>query len=65
MTAYNKLFAAIFSTLLTRWLLDAYQIDAVSLGISTDLQALVSLAIDSGAAAFNGFWVWLLPNTSK
>lgn len=65
MTAYNKLFAAILSTLISRWLLEYLNIDAASLGVATDLQMVASLAIDAAVAGFNGFWVWLLPNKAK
>ena len=62
MSAYNKLFAAIVSTLISRWMLQYLGIDAESLGVAPDLQMLVALLIDGGVAGFNGFWVWLLPN---
>lgn len=65
MTVYNKLFAAIGSTLVSRWLLDYLNVDAAALGVQADLQMAVSLGIDAGVAAFNGFWVWLLPNKAK
>lgn len=65
MTAYNKLAAAILSTLASRWLLAYLNIDAAALGVQADLQTAVSLGIDAGVAAFNGFWVWLLPNKAK
>jgi hypothetical protein len=62
MSNYNKLFAAILSTLVSRWLLDYLNVDAAALGVQADLQMAVSLAIDAAVAGFNGFWVWLLPN---
>ena len=65
MTTYNKLFAAILSSLVSRWLLQYAGIDAQSLGVAPELQMLVSLGIDSAVAGFNGFWVWLLPNKVK
>lgn len=62
MAAYNKLFAAIISTLLCRWMLQYLGIDAEALGVTADMQALVSLGIDAVVAGVNGFWVWLIPN---
>lgn len=62
MNAYNKLFAAILSTLLSRWMLAYLGLDAETLGVAPELQAVVTLTIDGVVAAFNGFWVWLLPN---
>lgn len=62
MSAYNKLFAAIIATLVSRWLLRYCGVSVQELGVSADLQDLVSLLIDSSVAVFNGFWVWLLPN---
>lgn len=62
MSTYNKLFAAILSTFISRWMLQYFGVDAEALGVGPDLQLLVALGIDSAVAAFNGFWVWLLPN---
>lgn len=62
MSAYNKLFAAIITTLLTRWMLRYFGLDVEAMGVGPDLQMLVSLGIDTGVAAVNGFFVWLLPN---
>ena len=65
MTRFNKLFAAIGATLASRWLLQWAGIDAVAIGVEADLRDFVSYGIDAGVAAFNGFWVWLLPNKAK
>ncbi|HET6406788.1 MAG TPA: hypothetical protein VFG14_02820 [Chthoniobacteraceae bacterium] len=62
MTAYNKLFAAIISTLLSRWLFSYFGLDLVEMGVAPDLQSLVSLGVDAAFAGVNGFFVWLLPN---
>jgi len=62
MSAYNKLFAAIFSTLLSRWLFSYFGLDVEAMGVAPDLQSLVQLSIDAGFAGVNGFFVWLLPN---
>lgn len=59
---YNKLFAAIISTLLSRWLFAYFGLDIEAMGVAPDLQALVSLGIDAAFAGVNGFFVWLLPN---
>lgn len=65
MSAYNKLFAAIISTLISRWMLAYLGFDADAIGAGEDLRLAVTLSIDAGIAAFNGFWVWLLPNKDK
>ena len=62
MTVYNKLVAAIGSTLVSRWLLQYLGIDAASIGVQPELQMAVSLAIDAAVAGVKGFFVWLLPN---
>jgi hypothetical protein len=62
MTAYNKLFAAILSTLLTRWLLQYLGLDVQAMGVGPEFQMLISLGIDAAVAGVNGFFVWLLPN---
>ncbi|CAM5389076.1 hypothetical protein ATER59S_01871 [Aquamicrobium terrae] len=64
MSAYNKLFAAVISTLISRWLLQHLGLDVADLGFAPEIQSAVSLTVDAGVAAFNGFWVWLLPNSS-
>lgn len=65
MTAYNKLFAAIASTLLMRWLLQWTGFDAVGLGVDMEIRELVSLGMDLAVAGVNGFFVWLIPNIQK
>lgn len=55
MSAYNKLFAAIITTLLTRWMLRYFGLDVEAMGVGPDLQMLVPLGIDTGVAAVNGF----------
>lgn len=62
MTAYNKLFAAILSTLLSRWLFSYFGLDLEAMGVAPDFHTLVSLGIDAAFAGVNGFFVWLLPN---
>lgn len=62
MSDYNKLFAAILSTLLARWLLQFFGVDATALGVASDLQEFAGWGINAAAAAFAGFWVWLVPN---
>lgn len=62
MTAYSKLFAAIISTLLSRWLFSYFGLDLIEMGVAPDLQSLVSLGVDAAFAGVNGFFVWLLPN---
>ena len=65
MTAYNKLLAAILSTLLMRWALQWFGFDATALGVDEDIRMLVSLGLDLAVAAVNGFFVWLIPNVKK
>jgi hypothetical protein len=65
MTAYNKRFAAIISTLLMRWALQWFGFDATALGVDEDIRMLVSLGLDAAVAGVNGFFVWLIPNISK
>lgn len=65
MSAYNKLFAAILSTLLTRWILKWTGLDVAKLGVASDLQMLVTLGIDAATAGVVGFFVWLLPNKQR
>lgn len=62
MTAYNKLFAAIVSTLLMRWILQYFGLDVSALGVGDDFRAAVSLTIDALTAGVTGFFVWLIPN---
>lgn len=62
MSAYNKLFAAIGSTLITRWTMQYFGLDLAAIGVSEDLRQTVSLAIDATAAGVTGFFVWLVPN---
>lgn len=59
---YNKLIAAIVSTLLMRWVLKWADVDIDGLGVSDDFRTVVSLGIDAAAAAVNGLFVWWLPN---
>lgn len=59
---YNKLFAAIGSTLIMRWLMQALGVDVNALGVGADLQQAVSLALDMAYAGVSGFFVWLIPN---
>jgi len=59
---YNKLFAVLAATLLSRWLLREFGLDAAALGVAADLQNLATWGIDAVVAAFSGFWVWLVPN---
>ncbi len=63
MSAYNKFFAAILSTLIMRWIARYLGFDPVSMGMEGDIVMLVNLALDGAFAGFNGFWVWLLPNS--
>lgn len=65
MSAYTKLFAAVVSTLLMRWIARYLGFDPASMGLEGELVMLVDLTIDAAFAAFNGFWVWLLPNTAQ
>lgn len=62
MFAYNKLLAAILSTLVMRWTLRWLGIDMTELGVGDDFRSLVELALDASIAALNGFFVWLVPN---
>ena len=62
MTAYNKLFAAILSTLAIRWFLTLTGINVTELGVDTEFRALVTLGFDAAVAGLNGFFVWLIPN---
>lgn len=62
MSAYNKLFAAVLSTLLMRWAMQYLGFDAVGLGVDEEVRALVALSLDALVAGINGFFVWLVPN---
>ncbi len=65
MSAYNKLFAAIISTILIRLFLQWTGLDVVALGVGDQVRDLVSGLIDIAAAAVTGFFVWLVPNVRK
>lgn len=65
MSAYNKLFAAILSTILMRLAMRYFDFDAVAFGVDEEIRALVSLAMDALVAGLNGFFVWLVPNKQE
>lgn len=65
MTAYNKLFAAIITTLACRWALQHFGFDAGALGVDEDIRSLVALGLDALVAGVNGFFVWLVPNKTS
>ncbi|WP_421925292.1 hypothetical protein [Neoaquamicrobium sediminum] len=62
MSAYNKAIAAILSTLIMRWIARYLGFDPASMGLEGEIVMVIDVAIDGAFAAFNGFWVWLLPN---
>lgn len=65
MAAYNKLFAAIVSVLVTRWVLRYFGVDINEFGVGEDLRLAVTVGIDAAAAAVSGFFVWLIPNVKR
>lgn len=62
MFEYNKLIAAVVSVIAMRLLLRWTGIDVNALGVGTEFQALIALAVDAVVASVTGFLVWYIPN---
>lgn len=65
MGTYNKLIAAVLSTLAMRWILKWAGVDIDGLGVGEEFRTAVSLGVDASVAAVNGFVVWWLPNHTR